>query len=114
MPPEDYILAMKYEVFGQAVCIFNLILSKATIGLFLLRIVFETWHKAVIWFVLGTNSILVIWCTVAIFIQCVPVQMVWGATTEGHCWLDFAKIGLATSGTPTMHPNNGGINGEGK
>jgi hypothetical protein len=90
---------MKMEIIGQAVCIFNIATSKAAVGFFLLRILAKNWHKACIWFLMVTNSLLAIWTTIAVFIQCIPVESVWNATVKGNCWLDFAKVGLTCSGT---------------
>lgn len=88
---------MKLEIIGQGVCIFNILISKAAVSFLLLRIVTRTWHKIFIWFCFITTSIIVIWCTISIFIQCIPVEAVWNPNVVGNCWLDFAKIGLATS-----------------
>ncbi|CAM1511889.1 Fc.00g094020.m01.CDS01 [Cosmosporella sp. VM-42] len=97
IPPEDYIQAMKYEVIGQGVCIFNIATSKAAVAFFILRIVRETKHRIFIWICVITNSLLASWCTISIFIQCVPVAKVWDNTVPGSCWLDFAKVGITTS-----------------
>jgi hypothetical protein len=90
---------MKYEVIAQGVCIFNIVTTKAAVAILLLRVVERTWHKVFIWFLLISNSIMATWCTIAIFIQCVPVEKVWNFMAEGSCWLDFAKVGITTSGT---------------
>lgn len=98
--PEDYVQAQKYETIGQAVCIFNIIFSKCAVAFFLLRIVFKRWHKALIWCCIVTTTLLTTWGTIAIFIQCTPVEKVWNFQgVDGVCWLDFAKIGLVVSGT---------------
>ena len=98
IPPEDYIQAMKYEVIGQGICIFNLVTAKAAIAFFLLRIVFKIWHKVLIWICIITNTGLAVFGTIAVFIQCTPVEKVWNFMVPGECWLDFATIGLVVSG----------------
>uniref|UniRef100_A0A8H7NEJ2 Rhodopsin domain-containing protein n=1 Tax=Bionectria ochroleuca TaxID=29856 RepID=A0A8H7NEJ2_BIOOC len=95
--PEDYIEAMKWEVIAQGVSIFNLVASKGAVAFLLLRIVTQAWHKVYIWFCFVTNSIIATWCTIAVFIHCTPVDKIWNPNVEGHCWLDLAKVALATS-----------------
>lgn len=97
IPSESYIQAMKFEVIGQGVCIFNIVISKAAISFLLLRIVTRTWHKIFVWFCFITVGLIATWCTIAIFIQCFPIAKLWNPSIEGECWLDFARIGLATS-----------------
>lgn len=99
IPPEDYIQAQKFEVIGQGLCIFNITISKCAVAFLLLRIVARPWQKAFIWFCIVSNTILASWATIAIFIQCTPIEKVWDISVEGDCWLDFAKIGLVCSGT---------------
>lgn len=57
------------------------------------------WHRVFIWVCVISNTLLATWCTIAVFIQCLPVEKVWDFTVPGNCWLDFAKVGLTTSGT---------------
>ncbi|SPO06361.1 related to integral membrane protein pth11 [Cephalotrichum gorgonifer] len=97
IPPEDYIQAMKFEIIGQGVCIFNIATSKGAVAAFLLRIVRRRWHCLFIWAVVVSTCLIVTWCTIAIFIQCTPVEKVWNFEVPGKCWLDFSTIGLATS-----------------
>jgi hypothetical protein len=98
IPPEDYTQAMKYEIIGQGACIFNIAVSKAGVAFFLLRIVFKWWHKALIWLCVITNSIVATFGTIAVFVQCTPVQRTWDISVAGKCTLDFPTIGLFISG----------------
>ncbi|KAF4960745.1 hypothetical protein FSARC_10374 [Fusarium sarcochroum] len=94
----DYIEAMKYELIGQGVCIFNIATSKAAVAFFILRIVRETRHRIFIWFCIISNTLLATWTTIAVFIQCFPISKVWNPMgVEGDCWLDFTKVGIACS-----------------
>ncbi|KAI5459432.1 hypothetical protein BGZ63DRAFT_361102 [Mariannaea sp. PMI_226] len=94
---DDYIQAMKYEIIAQGVCIFNIATSKAAVAFFILRIVTKTAHRVFIWACIISNTLLATWCTIAVFIQCIPVESVWNPNIKGNCWLDFAKVGLTTS-----------------
>ena len=95
--PAEYTQAMMFQIIGQGVCIFNIVTSKAAVGLLLLRIVTRTWHKTFIWFILITNSIIATFCTIAVFIQCIPIAAVWNYEVQGNCWLDFTTVGITTS-----------------
>ncbi|KAI6785266.1 uncharacterized protein J7T54_006908 [Emericellopsis cladophorae] len=95
--PADYVQAHMFEIIGQGVCIFNIAISRAAVAFLLLRIVNRGWHKTFIWACIATNSILAVFCTIAVFIQCLPIQAVWNSSVKGNCWLDFAKVGLTTS-----------------
>lgn len=97
IPPEDYIQAMKFEIIGQGICIFNLVTAKAAVAFFLLRVVFKIWHKVLIWLCIISNAALATWGSIAVFIQCTPVEKVWDFSVPGECWLDFASIGLVVS-----------------
>jgi hypothetical protein len=97
IPPDHYIQAMKYEIIGQGVCIFNITLCKAAVSFLLLRIVARKWHKIFVWFCFSTTALLTTWCTIAVFIQCIPIEKTWDVAVDGVCWLDFAKVGIVTS-----------------
>lgn len=86
------------EVIAQGICIFNIVTSKAAVAFLLLRIVARTWHKVFIWFCLITNSIMATFLTIAVFIQCIPVESVWNVAVNGNCWLDFTTAGITVSG----------------
>lgn len=90
---------MKYEVIGQSVCILVVGTSKSAVALFLLRIVVERWHIAVLWFCIVSASGLSAFCAVMVIVQCIPVEKTWNPSVPGTCWLDFPSLGLTTAGT---------------
>ncbi|KAF4988167.1 hypothetical protein FDECE_15164 [Fusarium decemcellulare] len=94
---EDYIESMKYEIISQGICIFNIATSKAAVAFFILRIIRETKHRIFIWGCIITNTLLALWCTIAVFIQCIPIIKVWDQSVPRECWLDFVKVGIACS-----------------
>lgn len=102
--PADYVQAHMFEIVGQGVCIFNIAISRGAVAFLLLRVVNRPLHKIFIWACIGTNSALVVFCTIAVFIQCLPIQSVWDQSIKGNCWLNFAKIGLTTSGELNLDP----------
>ena len=90
---------MKFEVISQGFCIFNIATSKASVALFLLRIVTKTWHKIFIWFCIVATTIVASLTTIGIFVQCIPVAALWNPAVHGNCWLDFTALGTVGSGT---------------
>lgn len=98
VPPDDYTEAMKLEIIGQGVCIFNIVTSKTAVAFLLLRFAARTWHRVFIWFCVVTNSIMATLLTVAVFVQCIPVESVWNFDIKGNCWLDFTTAGITVSG----------------
>ncbi|KAI0595397.1 hypothetical protein F4775DRAFT_605054 [Biscogniauxia sp. FL1348] len=94
---ESYVTAVKYEVIGQSFAILVVGISKTAVACFLLRIMIEQWHKVVLWLCIISVNGLSIFCTIAIFIQCVPLERVWNPTADGYCWLNFTAVGIATA-----------------
>lgn len=101
---EHFIEAMKYEIIAQGFCIFNLVTAKAAVGFLLLRFAGHKWHRWAVWFCIGTNGIMATWCTIAVFIQCLPIQKTWNRLLPGNCWLDFTTVGIVTSGKYSPKP----------
>ena len=89
---------MKLEIIAQALCIFNLVTSKAAVAFLLLRFAARTWHRIFVWFCVVTNAIMATFLTIAVFIQCIPVESVWRSDIQGNCWLDFTTAGITVSG----------------
>lgn len=96
---DTYTMGMKYEILGQAVCIFNIITSKSAVAMFLLRIVVVKWHRALIWAGVLLTAGITTFTTVGVVIQCLPVQATWDArlTPTANCWLNFPPVGITTS-----------------
>ncbi|PSN65310.1 hypothetical protein BS50DRAFT_496366 [Corynespora cassiicola Philippines] len=93
--PASYSKAVMWEVIGQAICIMGIAASKASVALFLLRIVRERWHIAFLWFCIASTTTLCIITTALLFTQCKPTAFFWDRTIAGgECWLNFTKVGL--------------------
>lgn len=74
--------------------------SKASVALFLLRIVLRKWHIALLWSVIVSTSIFSIITTTLLFLQCKPVSFLWNPTIPGgHCPINFTDVGISMGGT---------------
>ncbi len=92
--------AIKWEAIGQAICIMGIAASKASVALFLLRIVRQTWHIALLWFCIISTTILSTITTVLLFVQCKPTAYLWDHNiVGGNCWLHgFVNVALTMGG----------------
>ncbi|KAI6784130.1 uncharacterized protein J7T54_004676 [Emericellopsis cladophorae] len=74
---EDIALAIKWEMVGQTFAVLGMAISKASLGLFLLRFVVERWQRIVIWAVmlslLGDSAL----TAVVFWVQCIPVEAIY-------------------------------------
>ena len=74
--------------------------SKASVALFLLRIVLRRWHIALLWSVIVSTTIFCTITTALLFLQCKPVSFLWDPTIPGgYCPIDFTEIGISMGGT---------------
>jgi len=89
-----------WEVIGQGICILGIAISKASVALFLLRIVVLRWHKMLLWLCIIITSALCVITTILLFVQCKPAAFLWDTSIEGgYCWLKFTPVGITTGGT---------------
>jgi hypothetical protein len=92
-----------WEVIGQSIYIMGIAASKASVALFLLRIVILKWHKALLWRCMLLTALLCVVTTVLLYMQCRPVAFLWDHTIQGgDCWLTFAPVGLAMGGMSSI------------
>lgn len=87
--PNDLSNAILFELVGTTFSIISMVIAKWSLGLFLLRLVQEIWHKVVIWICMGSllaTSVAV--CFIGWF-QCVPVKYLWERLIPGgYCHID--------------------------
>ncbi|KAL8383413.1 hypothetical protein RB595_006932 [Gaeumannomyces hyphopodioides] len=60
---DSYAQAMKLEIIGQAICIFNIATARAAVAFFLLRIVVERRHRVFVYACIVTNSAITAMCS---------------------------------------------------
>ncbi|KAM7187538.1 hypothetical protein V8F33_011185 [Rhypophila sp. PSN 637] len=94
LPLEDAVLAVKWEMVGQTFAVIGMATAKVSLGLFLLRIVFETWHKVVL--VVASLSLLIVSILTAVifWIQCIPPQSVFDPRVEGRCIIKVTPFSI--------------------
>jgi hypothetical protein len=85
--------------------------SKASVALFLLRIVLRRWHIALLWGIIVSTTAFCTITTILLFLQCKPVSFLWNPTIPGgHCPINFTDVALtmACMFSPTLvkHPAN--------
>ncbi|KAJ5232940.1 hypothetical protein N7468_005896 [Penicillium chermesinum] len=68
-----YVIAVKYEIFSQVAGLMAIGIGKWAVGTFLLRIVRNKYQIAMIWACLAIVSIITVFASVTVVVQCVPV-----------------------------------------
>ncbi|BDD55704.1 hypothetical protein MAP00_001193 [Monascus purpureus] len=67
--------------------------KKLAVGMLLLRIVQNKTQIWFIWLCIAATVPIIVFSTVTVIVQCVPVEKSWNPTVPGSCWLDFSKVG---------------------
>ena len=93
--PLTYFKAVKWETIGQCFGIACIGIGKCSVAVFLLRIVRNKIQIYIIWFFVVATTLITLFSSIVVIVQCVPVERTWNQTVDGVCWLDFAKLGLA-------------------
>jgi hypothetical protein len=93
--PDDVVLAVLFEAIGQTFAVVGMAVAKWSLGLFLLRLVTKSWHRAAIWaamVVLMSASISV--CFV-FWLQCTPPSFLWDHRIPGgYCHIDSTPVSI--------------------
>ncbi|KAI0095972.1 hypothetical protein F4814DRAFT_457562 [Daldinia grandis] len=89
----DVRMATKTELVAQCIISCAMGLSKAAVGMFLMRIVVQTWHKVVLWFWISTMMGWSILLSITVFAQCVPFESLYDERVpREYCPLDLTTI----------------------
>ncbi|KAF4446713.1 hypothetical protein F53441_9646 [Fusarium austroafricanum] len=87
--PENLPPALIFEAVSQNFAIVGMSLAKWSLGLFLLRIFKELWHKVVIWFAMIELMCASITVCFVYWLQCTPPSYLWDRTIPGgRCTVD--------------------------
>lgn len=76
-------------------------IGKGAVGVFLLRIVI---NKIQIWFIyvcLGITTVITLFASITVIVQCSPVEKSWDPMIPGTCWLDFSNVGYTVGCEPS-------------
>ncbi|GME64534.1 aspartic-type endopeptidase [Neofusicoccum parvum] len=90
----------KMVAIGQSFSYIGVAASKASVALFLLRIVVKTWHRIVLWAIIAVLSTICTLSSILHFARCDPVEACWDATVPGKFLMDpntFTEILVAAS-----------------
>ncbi|KAH7128958.1 hypothetical protein EDB81DRAFT_906729 [Dactylonectria macrodidyma] len=82
-PEDDQVKARFWEGVGINLMTAGMILAKCSLGLFLLRIVQETWQKVSIWAVMLLLIATSLACCASYWLQCHPVGYIWDRRIKG-------------------------------
>ncbi|KAJ5082210.1 hypothetical protein N7532_011253 [Penicillium argentinense] len=91
--PVIYFTAVKYELFSQVAGIMVIGIGKGAVGMFLLRIVRNRIQIWVIYACLAITTVITLFASIVVIVQCSPVEKSWNPMTPGTCWVDFSKVG---------------------
>ncbi|KAL4938138.1 hypothetical protein BDV06DRAFT_215342 [Aspergillus oleicola] len=86
--PQYLIDVARYSSISQALAIMACALGKTSFAVTLLRIVFERWMIAVLWFIIITMNIANILATLFVFVQCEDPRTNWDKSIVSKCWPD--------------------------
>ncbi|KAG4269115.1 hypothetical protein FPRO04_12238 [Fusarium proliferatum] len=92
--PEDLPLAILFEAIGQTFAVVGMAVAKWSLGLFLLRIVMETWHKIAIWICMVALAGASISTCFVFWLQCTPPKHLWDRRIPGKCTVDSTPVSM--------------------
>ncbi|CAM1510801.1 Fc.00g083140.m01.CDS01 [Cosmosporella sp. VM-42] len=86
--------AVFFLLCSQTVVSMAIGMGKVVVAVFLLRIVTANWHKWFLWFCIVSMLILSILLSVAVFVQCTPVQSIWDPLLADQkvCYLSLTAV----------------------
>lgn len=91
-------MAIKYEMIGQTFAVIGMGVAKVSLGLFLLRIVMEVWHKVVIWIAMVSLMCVSVVTAVILWVQCLPSARIYDRRIPGVCNVDITPVAVLLGG----------------
>lgn len=92
--PLDIGAAVLYECIAQTFAVIGMAVAKWSLGLFLLRLVKETWHKVLIWATLANLMVSSLLCLFFFWFQCEPAAFLWDKSLTGKCELPQMGVSI--------------------
>ncbi|CVK91792.1 related to integral membrane protein pth11 [Fusarium proliferatum] len=92
--PDDLPVAILFEAIGQTFAVVGMAVAKWSLGLFLLRIVKETWHKIAIWISMAALAGASISTCFVFWLQCTPPKHLWDRRIPGKCTVDSTPVSM--------------------
>ncbi|KAI1880833.1 hypothetical protein JX265_001073 [Neoarthrinium moseri] len=92
---DDVVSAILFEAIGQTFAVIGMAVAKWSLGLFLLRLVNQSWHKAVIW----TAMLLLMGASIStcfvFWLQCTPPAYLFDRRIpDGYCHVDSTPVSM--------------------
>lgn len=97
---ENIALAIKWEMVGQTFAVLGMAISKVSLGLFLLRLMVERWHRIAIWAVMLSLLGCSVLTAVMFWVQCVPVEAIYDPRlkTPDNCKIPITPFATLLGG----------------
>ncbi|KAF4457691.1 hypothetical protein F53441_421 [Fusarium austroafricanum] len=92
--PDDLPFAILFEAIGQTFAVVGMAVAKWSLGLFLLRIVKERWHKIAIWVSMGCLAGASVSTCFVFWLQCTPPKHLWDRRVPGKCTVNSTPISM--------------------
>ncbi|KAM0547822.1 hypothetical protein ACHAPJ_010168 [Fusarium lateritium] len=92
--PDDLPLAILFEAIGQTFAVVGMAVAKWSLGLFLLRLVKEQWHKIAIWLSMACLMGASISTCFVFWLQCSPPKYLWDRRIPGRCNIDSTPVSM--------------------
>lgn len=73
--------------------------AKISLGVFLIRIVVEAWHKICIWAAIVSLVVVSILTAIMLWVQCTPTEFIWDKSLSGSCDINVTPFGVLLGGT---------------
>jgi hypothetical protein len=98
--PEHLVLAILFEAIGQTFAVIGMAIAKWSLGLFLLRLVTQTWHRVTIWIIMGSLAAASFSVCFVFWLQCTPPAYLWDRRIPGgFCQVDATPVSLTLTST---------------
>lgn len=98
--PEDLVHAILFEAIGQTFAVIGMAIAKWSLGLFLLRLVTQTWHKVLIWLTMACLAGASFSVCFVFWLQCTPPAYLWDRRIPGgYCQVDATPVSLTLTST---------------
>lgn len=88
-----------WRVVAQTVAMIATATSKASVGVFLLRLVAKSWHKKVVWTIMSLMIALSLATALLIWVSCTPMAYMWDDRIEDASCIDSTTVGAAMAST---------------
>lgn len=96
---DDAVRAVEYEMIGQTFAVYGMATAKVSLGLFLLRIVVERWHKIALWVVTVLTLAVSMVVSVLFWTQCIPIRSLYDPRVSGKCTFGIAPFSVLLGGS---------------